>query len=149
MEIRFAAMGDIQLLVRLRVDFFKALGELADDETDLAKALEAYYTTQLRTGGFVACIAEADSEAAGAAFMSRVNHLPKPGNLNGQFWHITNVFVYPAYRRQGVADKLLDALMARGRSEGPCTFDLTATQQGKSIYERAGFTPLPDAMRRV
>ena len=56
--------------------------------------------------------------------------------------YFTNVAVSPAYRRQGVADKLLDALAAYGRSHA--LFRLTlevrvSNAPALALYEKHGF----------
>lgn len=55
---------------------------------------------------------------------------------------ITNVCVAPEYRRQGIAGKLLDALIEEGRLRGIGTFFLEVRESNasaRSLYEKHGF----------
>ena len=62
-------------------------------------------------------------------------------NISGT-GEITNVMVLPAYRRRGIARKMLEDLLARGRKLGATDYTLEVRKSNKGaikLYESLGF----------
>jgi ribosomal protein S18 acetylase RimI-like enzyme len=55
--------------------------------------------------------------------------------------YILNVFVEPAYRRRGLARRLMALAEARGRELGISYAILHSTRQGRALYESLGWGP--------
>jgi ribosomal-protein-alanine N-acetyltransferase len=57
-----------------------------------------------------------------------------------QAWHLMNIAVDPALRRQGVAGALLEVMIARAGAEAPYTLEVrTSNVPAIKLYERFGF----------
>ena len=54
---------------------------------------------------------------------------------------ILNVYVYPEFRRQGIARRLMDTMIDWCREEGFAAVYLHASKDGKPLYEKLGFEP--------
>ncbi len=54
---------------------------------------------------------------------------------------VLNVYVYPEFRRQGIARKIMDVILAWCRKEGFANVYLHASDEGRHLYETLGFEP--------
>lgn len=57
-----------------------------------------------------------------------------------------NIYTEPAYRRRGIAYKILDLLVSDVRSKGITSISLEATEAGRPLYEKYGFVKMDDEM---
>ena len=72
-----------------------------------------------------------------------LNIQQRPGSFrvpDGKSGYIMNMYTKPAYRKRGIATKLLDKLIQKGREMGLVYFDLNATKEGEPVYLKYGFT---------
>lgn len=143
LNIRKASKSDIELLIKLRIDFlFESYGgSFSDDEIDKLKIqLNGYFPKYMDNGNFIAAIAETDDKVAGTAFMV-INEIP--ANITafktGKKALILNVFTYPEYRCQGIATKLMELLIDEAKKANASFIELSASSMGKPVYEKVGF----------
>jgi len=54
---------------------------------------------------------------------------------------ILNVYVYPEFRRQGIARQLMQTMIAWCRKESFASVFLHASKDGRALYEALGFEP--------
>ena len=80
------------------------------------------------------------------AFMQRVDKVPRPYQRPGSWGYITNVYVDPAWRDQGLGRAVMDVAIASARDEGLDTLLLWPSPRAVPFYERAGFAPAVGAM---
>lgn len=139
-EIRFAAAGDLELLVQLRLEYIRA------DLAELTAAEEAAIASQLRTWipanldeWFFAVLALVDGEPASVAMLA-VNEYPaNPHFPNGRVGTVLNVWTRPAYRRRGLATTLVGEVIGLGRRLKLSRLELLASKAGQSLYASLGF----------
>jgi len=72
--------------------------------------------------------------------------LPSPRNLVPTEGYVMNVYVEPAWRKQGIASALMDAALEHARGLGLRRVRLHSTAEGRGTYARAGFRPREDGM---
>lgn len=82
--------------------------------------------------------------AAGSVSFYRI--MPTYHNPSGKKAYIMNVYTHPDYRRKGIAMKMLELLVAEARNRGIGQISLEATEEGKPLYEKFGFTQMKDEM---
>jgi GNAT superfamily N-acetyltransferase len=139
--IRHATVDDIPDLVRLRRTMFESMGYT--DPTQLAaadQAAAAYFATAIPTGGFygwLAVTATGQAVGSGGAVIDR--HPPGPSNLSGQSGYIMNISTDPRYRRQGIARRMMQAILSWLAEQGIRRVTLHATEAGRPLYEQLGF----------
>lgn len=76
---------------------------------------------------------------AGAGVLLR-EQFPIPGCYRVGIWaHIMNVYTVPAYRRQGLARKLLLHILSWCDSKSIDQITLTASNEGRPLYDSLGF----------
>jgi len=144
--IRRADVGDAAVLARHRAEMFRDMGDLPDAlYPELVDATRAWMERGIPAGEYVAWLASpagSDEVVAGAGIHLRPL-IPRPrgrrGIERGPQGLIVNVFTERAWRRRGVAELLMRALMAWTRENGVTSLVLHASPEGRRLYERLGF----------
>ena len=151
--IRPATPADIPDLVRLRRVMFEGMGwdDASYDSEQLAAAeaaSAAYMTTAIPAGrfyGWVAVTPAGEVVSTGGVIIDQ--HLPTPSNLSGKIGYILNVATDPGYRRQGIARRIMQAMLAWLAEQDIRRAALHASEQGRPLYESLGFEPTTHEMR--
>ena len=151
MEIRKATLDDMELLIKLRMDYLtQEKNAMEPGEAENLKAkLRDYFGKWIAGNGFVAFFAEKDGEILSCAFLSVVERPPRNADTTYLVGTVYNVFTYPEYRRRGMATEVMAALLAEAKSLGVASIDLLATEAGKPLYRKMGFCEITNytAMR--
>ncbi len=139
--IRTAHQGDIELLVRLRMDYIAAdYGEISpSDREKILAQLPGYFWQGLEDKSFLAVFAEVDGNVVSTAYLAICN---KPASVvfpTGKTGTLLNVITDPQHRRKGYASLVVSRIVEEARKLGVDSIDLTATQAGKSLYDQLGF----------
>ena len=138
------------ILARHRAAMFRDMGELSDDLADtLIEASRAYFALAIPDGRCVAWVAEAGDrpgEVIGGACVQLRELLPRPAPRGASLERgpqglILNVYTEPAWRRRGVAEALMRELLRWCRANGIESLVLHASEDGRPLYRRLGFTP--------
>lgn len=129
---------DIPLLIRLRLAQLKEEG-VSGDEGALQKSLSAYYRRHLEDGSFAAFLAEENGEAVGSSGMSLAEKPPYYSNPTGKIGLLSGMYTLPAFRRRGIAKKLLSLAVEEARRWGCGAVQITASDKGVLLYESFGF----------
>ncbi len=105
---------------------------------------ETFARALIATPGQLVFIAEVNSEPAGYAY-AEIVHLPEtPLRHAWDEVHLHHISVRPAYRRNGVASALLDAVRAAASDNGIGLVTLqvwTFNAGAQAFFRRQGFTP--------
>lgn len=143
-----AAMEDINLLTKSRIEVLKAANRLADD-VDMAE-VEAqswdYYRKALSDGTHTAYLVFDGDRFTGAGGISYYRVMPTYHNPSGNKAYIMNMYTNPDYRRLGIAMKTLELLVADAKEKGIKAISLEATDMGRPLYEKFGFVKMHDEM---
>lgn len=148
--IRPATAADAAVLAHHRAGMFRDMGELPDDLRDtLEQAATAYFARAIPDGRYVAWVAyarERPSEIVGGAGLQLRELLPRPHRaqtrlMRGPQALILNVFTERPWRRRGVAEALMRELLEWCRENGVESVVLHASNEGRPLYEKLGFTP--------
>jgi ribosomal protein S18 acetylase RimI-like enzyme len=148
--LRQAGPADIPLLARHRAAMFRDMGQLAArQEEALQQATGSYLREALPRGEYLAWVAEDNgtppSTIGGAGVQLRpILPRPRPGGDElelGPEAIILNVYVEPTWRRRGVAEDLMRAILNALAERGIRRIVLHASDHGRRLYERLGFVP--------
>lgn len=145
-QYRRATINDVETLVGYRIRFLKELGtqkghipQEAVTEI-LKKNLREYFSKAIPTKDFIALLAENNGKIIGTGTLVAWQRPPKYGRLeSGWGGYILNLYTVPEARRRGICTRLLIELTKEAKSLGLKYLHLRATQDGISIYKRAGF----------
>lgn len=128
---------------------FRDMGQLpAGLYAPLVEASRAYFTAALadeRAVAWVAEVADGSCEIVGGAVLQLRELLPRPlpgGDrlVRGPQGLILNVFTERPWRRRGVAAALMQELLEWCRANGIESVVLHASDEGRPLYEKLGFT---------
>ena len=108
--------ADVPTFVTMRITQLKEEG--AQSDLDLEPALTAYYQKHLADGTFVSWLAVDGEKIVGTSGMSFVEKPPYYSNPTGKIGLLSSMYTNPAYRRQGIARKLLDHVVEEARTYG-------------------------------
>ena len=139
MQIRKATIDDMELLIRLRLDFLLDENKELHDIETVKKKNREYFAKWIPNGGFIAFTAEDAGEICSTAFLSIVERPPRNANTSYLVGTVYNVYTYPPYRNNGSATKVMAALLDEAKLLGVASVDLLATDDGKPLYEKLGF----------
>jgi ribosomal protein S18 acetylase RimI-like enzyme len=149
--VREAHTTDIPLLARHRAAMFRDMGQLAPhQEQALERATASYLQEALPRGDYLAWVAEQHAapprSIIGGAGVQLRPILPRPrigaDELElGPEAIVLNVYVEPEWRRRGVADALMRAVLDALGERGIRRVVLHASADGRQLYERLGFVP--------
>lgn len=109
-------------------------------------AYAAWLPLRIERGTYIGFVAEAAGRVVGGAGAVLLDWGPTRGEASGTRARIVNVFTDSHWRKQGVAQALVDAVMATCTETGIRVFSLAASAEGAHMYKSLGFTPYADEM---
>ncbi|MGZ8471319.1 MAG: GNAT family N-acetyltransferase [Gemmatirosa sp.] len=146
--LRVARPADAELVARQRAAMWRDMGRLQADQFDpmvdaTAPALARLMTEGRYHGWLLASTDRPARVVAGAGVVLR-EQLPFPVDGGrairfGEQGLVINVYTEPAYRRRGLAERLMRALLAWCETRGLASVVLHASEGGRPLYERLGF----------
>ncbi len=141
-SIRQATANDVGEILRHRRGMYEAMGySNANALTAMVSTCEPYLAAALANGTFHCWMAIEMNGVAGSGAVL-INPWPShPYDLECRRATILNVFVYPEFRRQGVARRLMATMIDWCRQEGYAAVYLHASDDGRPLYESLGFEP--------
>lgn len=146
--VRPAGVTDIPYLAHHRAAMFRDMRTLAPhQEEPIERATASFMREALPRGEYLAWVAEDKSTpptviGGAGAQLRPIMPRPRPGADDLEFGPeaiVLNVYVEPAWRRRGVADLLMRALLNALLERGIRRIVLHASSEGRPLYERLGF----------
>jgi GNAT superfamily N-acetyltransferase len=139
--MRRATVADAAIIAHHRVEMFRDMGMLADDEADALRAASCtYLLTALADDKYSGWVVEAQRGviAGGGVVVRRL--LPRPGSPHGdEEACVLNVYTEPEHRRRGLARRLMQEILAWCRGRAITRIALHASDAGRPLYESLGF----------
>lgn len=144
MKLRKASMADISSLIELRLEYLQEeTGNLSpEQERAFSTQLEGYLPIHLGND-FFAFFAEEEGKIVSAAFLITSERPASMAFPNGRVGTIMNVFTCPEFRRKGYARKVVSFAVEDAKGMGIAMVELSATSEGRPLYEKLGFA-MPD-----
>jgi GNAT superfamily N-acetyltransferase len=140
--IREATTDDIPEILRQRRAMYLDMDY--EDSPALAEMLstcEPYLRRALADRSFRSWLALLDNKTVGGGAVVISPWPSHPYDLECRRATILNVYVYPMFRRQGVARRLMQTMIAWCRRENFASVFLHASKDGRPLYEALGFEP--------
>ena len=139
-NIRMAEIDDIEKLIEIRFDYFRAENLVATTEQNLVvESNLRHYIARCINSSFYAAFVEENGEIASVAFLAISE---RPANIvfpTGKIGTVYNVFTYPQYRNRGYATKAMSVLIEEAKRLNLSFVELSASESGKPIYQKLGF----------
>jgi GNAT superfamily N-acetyltransferase len=149
--IRRATADDVEVITHQRRAMFEAMG-LGDPATRDAMdvAFGRWARAKIAERVYLGWLAQADDGviAAGAGLWL-MDWIPGPVTLLAPRGYILNVYTEPAYRKRGLATRLVNAILEWCRANGITLVSLHASDAGRAVYEALGFRPTNEMQIRL
>lgn len=147
-QIRRADLDDVTTLVRFRSALFKEMGILKkDQEKSFEEACEQYFTQFIPQDKFISWIAEDNGNVVAVSGLVFFQKPPSPGNTSGKEAYIMNMYTLTKWRKKGIASRLLQEIIRFLNQEQITSISLHATEVGRSVYEKNGFSLMDNEMK--
>lgn len=148
MLIREAAVEDLELVVNLRLRFLAEHRHLGPDEfpASFVKTTREFLHRHLDEETARSWLATDQGVVTGVVTMLILDLAPRPEDASGLEGYIVNMYVDRAHRRRGVGKALLGQCLNAATEIGLRRLLLYATDDGRSLYEGAGFVTNPHWM---
>jgi GNAT superfamily N-acetyltransferase len=147
--IRPAQPGDSAVLARLRYEFRASEDPPLESELDFLARCAAWMETRLVAGGsWRAWLAEEPGGVAGTIWLQLIEKLPNPVGEAESHGYVSNLYVRPTRRGEGLGSRLLGACLdacVAGRVDAVI---LWPTPRSRPLYERHGFAVTNDLLER-
>ena len=136
-QYRELEQKDLDKFICLRQAQLQAEG--TKPTTDLTKPLKAYYEKHIADGTFKSWVATDNGEIIATSGMSFIEKPPTYGNPSGKFGILSSMHTLEAYRRKGIAKKLLGLVIDEAKGHGCGVVQVTASKAGVLLYDAFGF----------
>lgn len=125
---------------------FHEMGAVSERERDTLLNTSALWIQQeLTEERYIGWLALDPEQVIGGAGIHLRSLPPGPHCLKGGRWgHIVNVYTEPEHRRRGIARQLMIEVLGWCASQTLDQVTLTASDQGRPLYEALGFVATPD-----
>lgn len=138
--VRRAAAGDIDSLVTLRAEMFRAMQVPGVEGGAWRENAGRWFAERLARPDYGIFVVESDGEVVACAMGAIRDSAPSPGSVDGRDVLISNVCALPGMRGAGHGRRAFDAVMDWARATGVGRAELMATDDGRRIYQSAGFS---------
>jgi GNAT superfamily N-acetyltransferase len=142
-SLRPATVSDVPEILRQRCEMYQDMGPASPAELNaMVSSSEVYLRCALAEGSVRAWLAiTPEGRPVGGGMVSVAPRLSRPYFPECREASILNVYVYPEFRRQGIARRLMQAMIDWCRAEGFPHVSLHASKDGRTLYESLGFQP--------
>jgi GNAT superfamily N-acetyltransferase len=140
-HIREGTADDLPLVLRHRRGMFRDMGFRDERRLDAMEAVSAaFFAAGLRNRTYHAFFATDDQgEVRAGGGIVLLEYQPHPLDPRARRAFVVNLYTEPAHRRQGLARRLMDTMVAWCRLEGYATLYLHASDEARPLYSSLGF----------
>lgn len=139
-----ASQGDMELLIDSRLEMLKVVNDLPSDHVFSDGFVAA--TREYFERGDQTTVLAMDQGVIGCATLCYMELMPTFSHPTGKRAHLMNVYTNSRYRRQGIAYKMVKILMEEAEKRGVTEISLDATESGRPLYHKLGFTESEECM---
>jgi GNAT superfamily N-acetyltransferase len=140
-RVRLATVEDLDVLVRHRRKMFEEISDASPAELDsVDRVYRRWACTRLRSGRYVGFVVETRGgriPASGALWLMPLP--PRPRTRGGVAPYLMSMYTEREDRGRGHASRVVRAALEWAKAHGYPIVILHASDEGKGIYERAGF----------
>jgi GNAT superfamily N-acetyltransferase len=137
--VRPATVADAAELARLRWEF-RPQDQQASGLDEFSREFTDWLAQAFDSDMWIAAVADTgDHELVGCIFIEAVSKVPNPGAIHRTWGYVTNSYVAPGYRGQGVGGRLPDVVIGAARERGHEFLIVWPSEEALSFYTRAGF----------
>lgn len=146
-RIRLAKSRDSRALADLRYRFRAENGPAAETQRRFLRRCTSWMKKRLRASSspWRCWVLDDGDRLLGNVCVQLFEKIPNPIRDEPELHaYVTNFYVVPGMRRQGLGKRLLDKALSWCRAQGTDAIILWATPGSKSLYRRCGFVEPSD-----
>lgn len=153
MNLREAFIRDISALAKHHISMFEEIWAQKGEPISAVKAkeIEKAYTQKLESemdGGICkAWVIESEGVIVSSGAITFVSFVPTPYDLSSKIAYLHSVYTEKSHRNKKCAQRIVHTAIKYCSDQGVNRMILTASNAGKTIYEKIGFHSTPDMMR--
>jgi GNAT superfamily N-acetyltransferase len=139
-KYRAANLNDVELIVNTRVtliDEDSGLNEI--EKRNLYESNKEYIENAIKQDTFISFLAFDDNVFVGTASACLYAVLPGKKLPKGKNAYIQNVYVLPAYRRQGIGKNLVSMVIDKAKEKGYTRINQKKKKMGIELFSKCGF----------
>ena len=142
-SLRRARLNDLDTLTRHRRGMWRDIGRHTTAQLNAADPIyRRWLGRMMRSRRAVAWIVEAPGgRPVGSGVVWIPEAQPRPGELARPRPYLMSMYTVPSFRGRGAATGIVESALAWAREQGYRRFTLHASDMGRSVYARLGFTP--------
>lgn len=143
LTIRATTIEDADTLVSHRRAMFRDMGYSDGEALDeMCLRFRPWLIERMKSNDYFAWLATTpEGEAIAGVGLWLMDWLPHMVAKGARRGNIVNVYTEPAFRRRGLARRLVLAALQFSRERGADAVILHASPEGRALYESLGFTP--------
>ena len=146
MEFRRATRGDVTAFVENRIEFLKLIRTI-DHPEEFREKTQQYILEHIEKDDLIICLAMDGDTIASSCMACVFQTAPVPSCPSGKAAELLNVYTKQAYRRMGLAETLVRMAIRELQRCGVDKVLLDYTDDGLPLYQKLGFTILPQEMQ--
>ena len=136
-EYRKANISYIPYLVKYRKQQLIDEGEVFYNNID--NELSNYFISSISDNSLISWLAIDGEKIVATSGICFYKLPPTSRNPSGNNAYVTNMYTLPEYRKQGICSRLLQFVIDEAKALNYKVIRLHASNDGKSIYSKAGF----------
>lgn len=139
-QIRLATSGDWNALAEMRYRFRAELGSPTEPKSRFVRRCTSWMQKRFgsRSSAWRCWVIEDGKQLLGHVCVELFEKMPNPVNEPELHAYVTNFYVVPEKRDQGLGKKLLEKALSWSRDQGADAVILWASPGSKSLYRRCG-----------
>jgi len=144
-EYKIADKQDIDQVMEIRLEMLLEVNNLSEQyeyADDFVSASREYFLN----GDQTTVLAIDDGKAIGCASICYITIMPTFSHPTGQRAHLMNVYTSKYYRKQGIAERMVNMLIREAWDRGATEISLDTTEAGRSFYRKLGFMDSEECM---
>lgn len=147
-RVRPAVAADAGELARLRHALYAEDGRAPEPLDAYAERFRSFVLDALESYTWRIWVAEDEGHIVGAIWLQLVERVPRPGESRGELpiGYLTNVFVEPGHRNEGLGSRMLAEVVTFARERGVEEMIVWPSERSHPFYGRAGFERLNDPL---
>ncbi len=146
LRIRLAKSGDCRALAELRYRFRAETGSVTETESQFVRRCTSWMKKRFRTGScqWRCWVFDDGKRMLGHVCVQLFEKIPNPVNEPELHAYVTNFYVIPEMRDQGLGKRLLNKALSWCRARSTDAVILWPSSASKSFYRRCGFVAPAD-----
>jgi len=147
--IRVATSADYRALAEMRYRFRAEVGSPTEPRSQFVRRCSSWMKKRFRVGSSAwrCWVVDDGDQLLGHVCVQLFEKMPNPVNEREVHAYLTNLYVVPEMRSQGLGRTLLNEALSWCRAQGTDAVILWATPESKSLYRRCGLIQSDDILQ--